>query len=569
MPLPSRFGSLASATMFLSGLLGSAASAQFFGHNRTIDFVPPLPFTGPDLRTPGLRGVGGDWDGDGLADIAVHYPHGCGYTGSSAVWLGGRLRIYSGFDSTLLHEWIGGGPIPPNCNAENVGMGADFADLDGDGHLDVLLGVPESSLGGLLNAGRVDAISGATGLLLYSILGEALGDNFGTVVVVAGDTSGNAVPDYLVAAPGADHPLQVNAGAVYLFEGLDGSLRHKFLGATPGELEGFWMAGLGDIDIDGVGDLAIARPRFNSWTGKVTLYSGLNVPAVIREHVGTQLGWRFGGGALFSPGDVDGDTVPDYVLSSAGWGVAFPSPGVVAPGESWLYSGLSGGLLTTFTGPPGTAFLGAVGDAVDDLDGDGANDLVLSASCSPLVVCGFGTLFIFSSATGAILQEIPSPITSGTISFGLGLRQVGDVDGDGRVDIAAGRHQGPLFVFTREIVSASPSPAPLGSTVVFDVEVPSQPFGTFHLYLAEAATTGIAVGTRSFPLDFGPVLLATAQDFSFGGMLDSSGKAQVSVAVPPDPALAGMTVYYAAATFDPTWPYGVRTIGNARTLALQ
>ncbi len=540
---------------------GRESVGQSFSLAKEITFSYP---GAPILAMPVSHGGAGDWSGDGVPDFAVRY--------GSYLSTPGVLRIHSGFDFGLVQEWTGTlqyylPPGPPIGSVpENPGAGLAFADVDGDGQEEALIGTPTTFLGSQYFVGKVDAVSPASGVTLYTVWGQGAYQYFGADVIDVGDTSGNGVPDYLVYAGFSE--------SFFLIEGADGSVRGSLSPTYVCEFCGVGRAGVGDVDGDGLADFAIARSSWNMGTGKVTVYSGLSVTGVIREHVGTQPSWSYGNGVVLNLGDADADLVPDYVVGALSWGGGGPG---AAPGQAWLYSGATGAQITTYVGPPGTTGLGSYGDTLGDIDGDGVNDLALSASTAVpgLGYTNVGQVLAFSGLSGGVLQVIQNPATGCAPGgfcgpFGAWLSNAGDIDGDGRADFTCGRGQpSPLFIFTHDIVTLAPNPVPIGSTALFTFSLPAQPGSPFHLLLATSADTGIPIGTRTFPLDLGPLLLDSLLNPSFGGVLDASGYGTVSVPVPLNPALSGLSLEFAGVTLSPTAPFGVRTIGTAKSVTIQ
>src|SRR5262249_8893512 len=157
----------------------------------------------------------------------------------------------------------------------------------------------------------------------------------------------------------------------------------------------------------------------------------------------------YGDGAIFSIGDADADGIPDYVIGDPRWGSGTAS----APGAAWLYSGATGAVIQTYTGPPGTGWVSQWGDRLDDVDGDGIADLAL---CAPSSVpapgnVAQGRVLVFSGLSGSLLQELnpPTPGVGPGQFFGDQLRTVEDIDGDGRWDFVVGQASGPVRVYTR------------------------------------------------------------------------------------------------------------------------
>src|SRR5688500_10766805 len=82
------------------------------------------------------------------------------------------------------------------------------------------------------------------------------------------------------------------------------------------------------------------------------------------------------------------------------------------------------------------ALLGRALAAPGDLDGDGVGDLLVSASRPS----GMGSIRAYSGATGGLLWTVEG---SPSAYLGIPLASLGDVDGDGRPDLATVERSGP------------------------------------------------------------------------------------------------------------------------------
>ncbi|MCB9898929.1 MAG: VCBS repeat-containing protein [Planctomycetes bacterium] len=272
--------------------------------------------------------------------------------------------------------------------AGHAGLGA--GDLDGDGHADLL--TADSVVGLLASLGDgtgavADVVASSTGLAL-SLPELADLDLDGVLDVVARGTAGG------------DHELTVlrgdGAGGFAVWQHLPASANVRFV--------------LGDFDEDGAPDVVSASSDGGTLTpwlnegGLLVASAGVPTPAT---------------GSL-AAGDLDGDGHLDVLAST------FPHAICVHRGDG------RGGLATaTVSETPDSA--GEV--SVLQLDGDGLPDLVTNGGLAPA-----GTVF-HTGAGGGFLRLAPV-IDLGAPLSGLA---AGDLDGDGRLDVAACAESEPML----------------------------------------------------------------------------------------------------------------------------
>ncbi len=303
-----------------------------------------------------LAGIG-DFDGDGVADFA------CGDIDySDVIQSGGRAVVYSGATGQELVDVRGQG-----WHSEWGWALAGVGDVDGDGFTDI-------AVGGFY--GDVHIFRGPNAALLRSHQGP------GTRPSVAGigDVDGDGLPDYVIGWP-QDSTGGLWSGTAKVYSGVSGTLIHEVFGSIPqnwphttGDHLGIAVAGVGDLNGDGVPDFACGAPGEIIGPGglqsRVLIYSGLDA-SLLREIDGnrdTNIGSWFGG-ALSGGGDVNGDGVPDLVVGAKGDRGPYITPG----GSVSVYSGRTGARLwRTFTLQQ--ANLGQYVAMVGDLDGDGLSE---------------------------------------------------------------------------------------------------------------------------------------------------------------------------------------------------
>src|SRR5262245_32720121 len=140
-----------------------------------------------------------------------------------------------------------------------VGFGtalANAGDVDGDGLTDLVIGAQ------FANAwrGAARVVSGADGSTIYTYVNEGQKsgslDQYGRSVVGAGDLDGDGRADFAIAQDNVV-ALQIG-GRLTTYRGSDGGVLHVLNGNTNGG-NGFatGLANVGDVDGDGVDDLAV------------------------------------------------------------------------------------------------------------------------------------------------------------------------------------------------------------------------------------------------------------------------------------------------------------------------
>lgn len=296
-------------------------------------------------------------------------------------------------------------------------------DLDGDGCADLAFGAPQAHHG----AGAVRVVSGRDGKVLWKRAGDAPGDRFGFALAALGDVDGDGVCDLAAGAPDA-RGGGVLAGRVVVLSGRDGTVRFAWDG-TQGDRLGLAVAGPGDLDGDGRGELLVGvpladGPSFNA--GAARVFAGGD-GALLFEWRGGASGDRLGS-RVAAVGDVDGDGVPDV-----GVGVPGDDGGGLDAGAVRVLSGADGTLLLERRGPRSGAYLELVA-GVGDIDGDGRGDLALGLPGQG--ANEEGQVWIVSARSGTVLRVISGTSPRGWLGFALAA--AGDLDGDGRLEVFAG-----------------------------------------------------------------------------------------------------------------------------------
>ena len=145
----------------------------------------------------------------------------------------GKVRAVSGSDGALIYEFTGNDP------GAEFGFAVEFiGDLDNDGFVDFAIGEPLDDDGQKVDSGAIHVRGGVNGLLKYILFGSAAGDRMGTSIQGLDDATGNSFGDFLAGSPGSDAG-GVDSGKATLFFGFTGfALGELTAPNTPGLLAG-------------------------------------------------------------------------------------------------------------------------------------------------------------------------------------------------------------------------------------------------------------------------------------------------------------------------------------------
>ncbi|MGD2073669.1 MAG: integrin alpha [Gammaproteobacteria bacterium] len=302
------------------------------------------------------------------------------------------------------------------------------------------------------------------------------GDRFGSAIAAIGDLEGDGVLDLGVGAPGDDDGGD-NRGAVWiLFMDDDGrvDLRRKISEdnvAFPDRLDnndrfGSAVAAVGDLNLDGVFDIAVGAPgdddggdnRGAVWILFLDPEGTVQDLQKISARVGGDLLGRLDdndrfGSAVTSLGDLNGDGIPELAV-----GAPDDSDGGTGKGAVWiLFMNNDGSVQSVqkISDEEGDLevdldtndHFGSALAGIGDLDGDGTNDLAVGASGDDDGGFDRGAVWIlFLNNDGTVNDAQKTSQNDGEFDgtlgdgdgFGSALANIGDLDQDGIADLAAG-----------------------------------------------------------------------------------------------------------------------------------
>lgn len=267
----------------------------------------------------------GDIDGDGHDDFMV----GARYAGTGSMWRNGRAFLYSGQNGQLIHEWSG------ESDSDIFGSALACAgDINQDGVPDLIIGGPRANASAFW-AGSAYVFSGVDGSLLLRIDGEYQGDQFGSGVAGLGDINADGIPDFAIGASWGDPLGRRDAGRIYAVSGADGSLIYRLLGEASGDEFGSRMKAAADFDGDGISDLLVgiylADPDGIRAAGSAYLYSGAGGGLILKWN--GQKEYDYLGIGMVGTSDLNGDGSPEFIVGAPGVDL----PGMDDAGEIVVY----------------------------------------------------------------------------------------------------------------------------------------------------------------------------------------------------------------------------------------
>ncbi len=480
----------------------------------------------------------GDVNGDGFDDFLIGTFHNAvmGSDAGAVYLFFGHAYLRWEFDDSVAHadaRFLGHTPY----DAAGYSVACD-GDLNGDGFDDMIIGAPAGNDKVPYMSGRIYIVFGkkqADWGFYFRLFescdaiyeGEGNQDLAGLSVAYVGDVNGDGYDDFLVGAPFNDGKYE-DMGKVYLILGRtqpwfkNDYLAHAdadFIYELEGAEVGYSVAGVGDVNDDGVPDFAIGATGTSrvfiiygrnsvNWGKNFNLDNADLILYGVERWVNEGVGWRVAGN-----GDLNGDSIADIIVSAI-----HDNDGGTLAGKVYVLFGRTGGWDNqifalkdgdaSYTGEQAIDQAGWGLAIAGDINGDGYDDFLIGTYKDNLGPVDGKAYLIKGKANGwqmnVPLGKIPDYCERDSTGIGYTIASAGDFDADGLNDyiIAAPfnsdvqKWNGKVYLFASQ-------------------EIPYEISGRATYYQSEISIPGAIVWADSL--------------FSAGDSTDHEGKYQLFV----------------------------------------
>jgi hypothetical protein len=388
----------------------------------------------------------GDVNGDGFADIiagAPGYSNGQTAEGRVLIFLGSAQGI-SGTNPAWSFE----------SNQAGAALGRSVSgagDLNNDGFSDILIAAPDAD-SSAVDEGIAMAFAGSqTGLgntPIWTGYGKQAGARFGYSIAAA-DANGDGYSDIIVGAPFYNTDADpATEGRIQVFYGRLGfpiaAASWTYSGTMDNARYGFSVAAAGDVNSDGIADIAAGAPGYSNGQqaeGRAEIFYGntAGLPTTASWATESNRANALLGSSLAGRGDYDADGIADFITGAPGY-----SNGQVNEGSAYIYKGGSNGLSATANliaeSDQSGAIFGTSISFAGDINGDGISDIAIGAPLFDNGENDEGNVSIFN---GQFRSPGDAPALQLTGSqpdeqFGWVVAGRADFNGDGYADLAVG-----------------------------------------------------------------------------------------------------------------------------------
>ena len=377
----------------------------------------------------------GDVNGDGYADVIVGDPN---YgSGAAFVFLGSASGVPDGNPANAASR-LTAVPFEVCPDPASTGFGVSVAgagDVNHDGFGDVIVGAPsypqpspctpvagppEPGAAFVFN-GSASGIADASAATAAARLVSTTPAWFGDSVAAAGDVNGDDYDDVIVGAPYYS-ATESDEGAAFVFLGGASGIADGGPTSASAQLEsnqarahlGSSVAGAGDVNGDGYADVIVGAPLYDvdsavdvddgaafvfhgSASGVAAGSPATAATAILSDQPHAALGVSVAG-----VGDVNRDGHVDVLVGASRYPVS-----ATETGAAFVYlggpAGASSHVTVRIEGSQNEERLGASVAGAGDVDGDGANDVIVGAPNHDAGQIDEGAAFVYLPEPHALL----------------------------------------------------------------------------------------------------------------------------------------------------------------------
>lgn len=362
------------------------------------------------------------------------------------------------------------------------GASVSFAgDVNGDGFGDVIIGSPQFS-GTLAQQGQAlmyrGSASGIVAAASWTANGGQAGARAGTSVTGLGDANGDGFADVAISLPAYSNG-QSGEGLVRAYMGVSSlaglalTPSWSFESQQVGAAMGTWVAAAGDVNGDGLADLAIGAPLFDNGQtdeGRVFVFHGTSAPPALNavwsvesDQSDAQMGY-----AVSRAGDVNGDGFADVIIGTPRF-----TNGQLREGRATMHLGSATGPTAapswTVEGDQVEAQYGLAVASAGDVNGDGYGDVIVGAPYYDNGQLDEGRAYVYLGSPGGLATSPAWTFESDRAGARLGwsVASAGDVNGDGYSDVIVGAYmydatvsaEGRCYLFLGSATGLAGAPA--------------------------------------------------------------------------------------------------------------
>ena len=328
-------------------------------------------------------------------------------------------------------------------DSANAGRSVAYADVNGDGYDDAVVGAPNYD-GSFANGGQVVVYDGSSVGELSPVSWSGEGDQidafFGHAVANAGDVNKDGYDDVIIGAYGRDVG-GTDDGQVYIYHGsatgLEATPARTLSGAVGSGLFGYSVASAGDVNNDTYSDVivgAYGEDKVYIYHGSASGIAATAAQTLIGDQVGSQFGISVSGAV-----DVNGDNFDDVIV-----GASLYDNGNTDEGRVFVYhgsgSGITAGVAWSKDVDQDNAFFGHSVAGVGDVNSDGYGDVLIGAYGYENGHTDEGRIYGYLGSASGLEATANVVIESNQVGafYGYAVGRAGDVNNDGYDDIIVG-----------------------------------------------------------------------------------------------------------------------------------